>query len=135
TPARPRVGLVPRGGRAGLQPARRACSRPPPPAVHRATGHRPVPNPRPDRARVNSLDQLLFTWQRGGFRPVAATGRLAAPSGWLAERARRLCRYDRPPGLGQNEKPPISYGWWTQGDTRWVFRRGYLGADPMGRPG
>lgn len=84
---------------------------------------------------MKNVDQLLFTWRDGGFRPVAATGQLAVDRGWHVDRATRLCRYDRPPGLTEADQAPVSYGWWTERDTRWVFRRGYLGADPMGRPG
>ncbi|NEE02771.1 GAP1-N2 domain-containing protein [Phytoactinopolyspora halotolerans] len=84
---------------------------------------------------MKPLDQLLFTWFDGGFRPVAATGELAKPRSWLATQTLRLCRYHAPAALGPGEEPPISYGWWTDGSTRWVFRRGHLGHDPTGRPG
>ncbi|WP_129669368.1 hypothetical protein [Phytoactinopolyspora endophytica] len=84
---------------------------------------------------MSRLDQLLFTWQDGSFRAVAATGELAEPRGWLAEQTLRLCRYHPPTALESPEEAPISYGWWTEGPTRWLFRRGYLGSDPTGRPG
>nr|WP_246221213.1 hypothetical protein [Phytoactinopolyspora mesophila] len=77
----------------------------------------------------------MFTWHDGGFRPVAATGDLGKPRSWLADQALRLCRYYPPAHLGAGVHAPISYGWWTDGSTRWVFRRGHLGNDPTGRPG
>jgi GTPase-associated protein 1, N-terminal domain type 2 len=88
-----------------------------------------------------ALDQLLYTWAERGlhglgrFQPVAASDALREGGAGPLTLVLRLCRYDRLPGIREEESAPVSYGWIDSGPLRYAFSRRYIGQDAFGRPG
>ena len=75
-----------------------------------------------------SFAQLWYTWAINGLEGRSRFQiRAASPSlqggGRVAELARRLCRYEKPPRVYEPRLAPVSFGWIDSDGYRFIFRR------------
>lgn len=110
--------------------------------MHRPAAGRPGRDPvRLGPPVTRRVEQLLYTWAPRGlegsnrFQIAAASPGLSNRHAPLTATALKLCRYDSAGLSASADDSPVSFGWADVGQSRFVFRRVYVGRDAYNRPG